>query len=102
MTHDWYFDDLLPGHSFSTPGMTVTEAQILDFARVYDPQPFHIDAEAAKVRILGSVLQAAPSSLPASPSGLSRRQVRRWRCGGLAVSPVGCQKKAATYVRRSP
>jgi acyl dehydratase len=26
----------------------VTEAQILEFARVYDPQPFHIDVEAAK------------------------------------------------------
>jgi len=43
-----YFEDFTPGRSFRTPGATLSEAQILDFAFTYDPQPFHIDKEAAK------------------------------------------------------
>lgn len=53
---DWYFDDLHPGDRFETPGMTVSEAELLGFARVYDPQPFHIDAEAAKRTEFGGLI----------------------------------------------
>jgi acyl dehydratase len=42
-----YFDDFSAGDRFSTPGITLTEAQIIDFALCYDPQPFHLDARAA-------------------------------------------------------
>ena len=42
-----YFDDFAPGQSFQSKGVTLSEAQILDFALLYDPQPFHLDKEAA-------------------------------------------------------
>lgn len=42
-----YFDDFEIGERFVSPGVTVSEAQILDFALAYDPQPFHLDKEAA-------------------------------------------------------
>lgn len=46
---DNYLDDLKPGDRFESPtGYTLTEADIIDFALRYDPQPFHIDVEAAK------------------------------------------------------
>lgn len=45
---DLYFEDFTPGRSFRTPGATLSEAQILDFAFTYDPQPFHMDAVAAQ------------------------------------------------------
>ncbi|MBC6405264.1 MAG: MaoC family dehydratase [Rhodospirillales bacterium] len=44
---DLYFEDFAPGRSFRTPGATLSEAQILDFAFAYDPQPFHLDKVAA-------------------------------------------------------
>lgn len=42
-----YFEDFEIGERFVSPAVTVTEAQILDFALTYDPQPFHLDKEAA-------------------------------------------------------
>ncbi len=66
MAADWYFDDLLPGHSFTTPGVTVSEAQILDFARVYDPQPFHIDIAAARGTEFGGLIASGFHTLSLS------------------------------------
>ncbi len=46
---DNYLDDLKVGDRFVSPsGYTLTESDIIDFALRYDPQPFHIDVEAAK------------------------------------------------------
>lgn len=42
-----FLDDLKPGERFVTAGITLTEAQIIEFALQYDPQPFHLDADAA-------------------------------------------------------
>ena len=42
-----YFDDFEVGERFTSRGVTLSESQILDFALTYDPQPFHIDKEAA-------------------------------------------------------
>lgn len=42
-----YFDDFSVGEVFTSGGVTVTETAILDFALSYDPQPFHIDVNAA-------------------------------------------------------
>lgn len=44
---DLYFDDFKVGQCFTSRGATLSEAQILDFAWTYDPQPFHIDKVAA-------------------------------------------------------
>ena len=45
---DRYFEDFKKGERFVSGGMTLTEAGIIEFARQWDPQPFHIDAEFAK------------------------------------------------------
>jgi len=45
---DRYYEDFKVGDRFVSGGMTVTEAGIIDFARQWDPQPFHIDVEFAK------------------------------------------------------
>jgi acyl dehydratase len=51
-----YFEDFTPGREFRTDGITITEAQILDFALAFDPQPFHLDVEAAKETIFGGLI----------------------------------------------
>ena len=44
-----YFDDLEVGHETLFGHYDVTREEVLDFARKYDPQPFHLsDEEAAK------------------------------------------------------
>lgn len=53
---DRYFDDFRIGERFTTPGVTLTESLILDFALRYDPQPFHIDVEAAKQSNFGGLI----------------------------------------------
>lgn len=63
---DIFFDDLHTGQRFVTPGMTVSESQILDFARVYDPQPFHIDAEAARATEFGGLIASGFHTLSLS------------------------------------
>lgn len=51
-----YFDDFAVGDRFTTPGVTLTESMIIDFALAYDPQPFHIDVEAAKQSNYGGLI----------------------------------------------
>jgi acyl dehydratase len=50
-----FLEDFTPGRVFNTPGFTVTDAAIIDFAFQYDPQPFHLDREAAKHSIFGGL-----------------------------------------------
>jgi len=38
-----YFDDYLPGTSYDCGSVSVSEAEIISFARRFDPQPFHVD-----------------------------------------------------------
>jgi acyl dehydratase len=42
-----YLEDLEVGRVFTAGPITVTEEEIVEFARRYDPQPFHLDREAA-------------------------------------------------------
>jgi len=44
---DRYFEDYVPGSVFEFGDAPVTEADIIDFARRYDPQYIHTDPEAA-------------------------------------------------------
>jgi acyl dehydratase len=53
---DLYFEDFTVGREFRTDGVTVTEGQIIDFALTFDPQPFHLDVEAAKQSIYGGLI----------------------------------------------
>ena len=50
-----YFEDMHPGDVIASQSHLVTKQAILDFARVYDPQVFHLDEEAAKASILGGL-----------------------------------------------
>jgi acyl dehydratase len=50
-----YLEDLLPGQQFTTRTHTVTESEILSFAQAFDPQPFHLDHDAARATIFGGL-----------------------------------------------
>ena len=49
------FEDFTAGDVATFGAMEVTREAILAFARAWDPQPFHLDDEAAKASILGGL-----------------------------------------------
>lgn len=52
---DGYFDDRTLGETVTFPGHTFTREGIIAFARQFDPQPFHLDEEAAKASLFGGL-----------------------------------------------
>jgi acyl dehydratase len=50
-----FLDDLSVGQRFSSGSHTIDEAQIKAFAAQFDPQPFHLDGEAAKATLFGGL-----------------------------------------------
>jgi acyl dehydratase len=50
------FEDFAPGQVYELGSTTVTEEEIVDFARRFDPQPFHLDTEAAKDSDFGGLI----------------------------------------------
>lgn len=53
---DVYFEDLRPGDVTTFGGITVTRDAIVEFAREYDPQPFHLDENAARNTFVGRLI----------------------------------------------
>src|SRR3569623_1188730 len=54
MAVEW-FDDLAVGMKFRSPEVLVTEADIKRFAAEFDPQPMHLDHEAAKATLFNGL-----------------------------------------------
>jgi acyl dehydratase len=51
-----YYEDFKVGDRFTSAGLTITESAIIDFARQWDPQPFHTDVEFAKKWTFGGLI----------------------------------------------
>lgn len=51
-----YLEDYTPGEVLDVGAITVSEEEIIEFARRYDPQPFHIDPEAARQSMFGGLV----------------------------------------------
>jgi acyl dehydratase len=51
-----YFEDFPVGEVATFGNKTVTAEEIVAFARDWDPQPFHLDAEAAKDSQIGELI----------------------------------------------
>ena len=51
-----YFDDFSPGQVWELGTRTVSEEEIVRFAGEWDPQPFHVDPEAATESPFGGLI----------------------------------------------
>ena len=51
-----YFEDFEVGQVFELGEKTLTKGEIVAFARDYDPQPFHVDEEAAEGSAFGGLI----------------------------------------------
>jgi acyl dehydratase len=88
---DRYFEDYLPGAVFEYGEIRVTEAEIIGFARRFDPQYIHVDPDAAARGPFGGLIASGwhtaammmrlivDNFLPASASlGSSGIEELRW------------------------
>lgn len=50
-----FFEDIEVGHTTEFGAHTFTRDEILSFAKRFDPQPFHLDEEAAKNSLFGAL-----------------------------------------------
>jgi acyl dehydratase len=55
MARELYLEDFAVGQRFTSATHALDEAQIKAFARQFDPQPFHLDAEVAKTTFFGGL-----------------------------------------------
>lgn len=52
----WYFEDFEVGKTIEVGSRTITEEEIISFATQFDPQPFHVNPEAAAGSIYGGII----------------------------------------------
>jgi acyl dehydratase len=52
----YYWEDFPVGMVREFGGLTLTKEEILRFGKQYDPQPFHVDEEAAKQTVFGGLI----------------------------------------------
>jgi acyl dehydratase len=50
------FEDFSPGQAFALGTYEVTAAEIIDFSQRFDPQPFHVDEQAAVASPFGGLI----------------------------------------------
>ena len=56
MTAPLYYEDLAVGQTFGTGSVTVEPEMIRAFAAEFDPQPFHLDEDAARGSLFGGLV----------------------------------------------
>lgn len=52
----WYFEDFEVGKTIEVGSRTITEEEIISFATQFDPQPFHVNPEAAAGSIYRGII----------------------------------------------
>lgn len=60
----YYWEDMAVGSTRELGSVSPTREQILDFARQFDPQPFHLDEAAARPRSSAACAPAAGTPAP--------------------------------------
>ncbi len=51
-----YFEDFYPGEQIELGSRQLTELEIIDFARQFDPQPFHVNHQAGQKSLFGGLV----------------------------------------------
>ncbi|WP_170984748.1 MaoC/PaaZ C-terminal domain-containing protein [Roseomonas sp. AR75] len=66
------FDDLSPGMTFDLGSFVLPREEVLDFARKFDPQPFHLDDSAAQDSVFGRLVASGLHTFSAAVGHLIR------------------------------
>jgi acyl dehydratase len=60
-----YFEDIVEGERLNCRPMAISREAIIAFAKEFDPQPFHVDEEAARSSIFGGLVASSLHTLSA-------------------------------------
>lgn len=90
----YYLEDFCVGQTIRSIAYSVSSEEIIDYARVWDPQPFHTDEEAARASVFGG-LTACSSHIFAMFSIISQS----WENGGKAQAIAGLGFDALRMVK---
>lgn len=58
-----YFDELPVGYEFTTGSRVLDLEEIIEYASKYDPQPFHVNADAAAASHFGGIVASGMHTL---------------------------------------
>jgi acyl dehydratase len=58
-----YYEDLTVGDTFEVGSYTVEKSEMIEFAEQFDPQPFHVDEEAAEDSVFGELVASGLHTL---------------------------------------
>lgn len=84
-----FFEDRHVGETFELGTATLSLDEIIDFAKKFDPQPFHLDEAAAKASLFGRICASAGIRPPcSSASSWPTGRASRRRC-----APRGCPSR---------
>ena len=59
LRYRYYFEDFPPGKVIDCGQRVLSEEEIVEFARQWDPQPFHVDREAGRRSPYGGLIASA-------------------------------------------
>ena len=76
-----YFEDLVVGEEQLFGSVEVTREEVLDFARKYDPQPFHLSDEAAAKTHFGRLSASGWHTCAMVMGVIARRVVQEEQAG---------------------
>ena len=76
-----YFEDLMVGAETDFGSYDVTREEVIDFARKYDPQPFHLSDEAAAKTHFGRIAASGWHTAAMTMGVISRRLVEEDQAG---------------------
>lgn len=91
-----YFEDLAEGARLPALTVTLSEDDIVTFAHAFDPQPFHVDPDAAKESMFGELVASGIHTL-----AICTRLVVEGQKGLVVLSGLGLDSVSFTSPVRS-
>ena len=85
---DRYLEDYVPGAVYSYGSIALSADEIVAFAREWDPQPFHVDAEAAERSVFGGLIASGWHTTAVT----MRLLVRHVISGVASLGSPGCDE----------
>jgi acyl dehydratase len=86
-----YWDDLAEGECLDCRSITFSLQEIMEFARKYDPQTFHIDEQAAAASRFGGIIASSLQTLSACTRVIVDAQGDMAILSGLHIEQVQLQ-----------
>lgn len=83
-----YWDDITEGERLDCRPIVLSRAEIIAFAKQYDPQLFHIDEQAAAVSRFGGIIASSLQTLSCCTRVIVDAQGEMAILSGLGIEPV--------------